>query len=134
MLRKIIAIALVVTVLFVSTPKPAYANSDYFGFAPQYPVISETLTVNSKNTLNKGFIWENMAKAYESSDFLQGVVKGALGTVGTAAGGALVCYGISGVVAPVFPPAAALIPFCPDFSLVSGGGNILKEGWQIITP
>ncbi|MFP4298200.1 MAG: hypothetical protein ACLFT0_10105 [Spirulinaceae cyanobacterium] len=140
MLRKIIAIALVVTVLFVSTPKPAYANSDSFGFDSQPPIISEVLGANVvdfenfENTVVVASIWEDAVQAYQSDPFLHALIDEAATTLGTAIGGALVCYGINSAVAPVFPPAAALIPFCSSFSAVSGGGNILQKGLKLITP
>ena len=119
MFRSLIALLIASVLTLTGLAAPAYADSSKInGFS-----WGAKQVFDSHNTINivahpsdrsSPSFWDRLAKS---------VGDGALGTVGVVVGGAVVCYTLDGAAATVFPPAAALLPYCPAVGLAVGGGS-----------
>lgn len=66
----------------------------------------------------------------ESHGFVGAVIDGAVQTLGTAAGAALVCYAADGLASTAFPPAVALAPVCSAIPGLFVGAKGVQLGVQ----
>jgi len=111
MLHRIIALVAIFTVTLTGFNQPALAA-----------------TQSTPGLLGDRFTFENASIQLDfssQSDFLfrqvQNLIDGAVYAVGGMAGGAAICYAADAAATTVFPPAAALAPFCPALPSLVGG-------------
>lgn len=121
MLRKLFALVLALVIAVVGTVKPAYAVSD-----------SSSL-LNSYNTDFLAAITNEVVK----DEIVKVAVDAAVNGTVTIAVTLAVCYGADALATSVFPPAAALAPFCPVLAggtgAVVGTGTAVGEGMAVGT-
>lgn len=98
MVRKLFSLLLALVIVVVGTVKPAYAVSD-----------SSSL-LNSYST--------DFLAAITSEDLMDEAAKTAVDVVVTTGTWIAICYGADALATSVFPPAAAVAPFCP---VIAGG-------------
>lgn len=113
MLRSLIAFIVALTIAITGIVQPAYAASDNtYNFSNQGNGNSIYLNDSLQNS-NPGV----------ANTILQPFIDGAVAAVGTIVGTAVVCYVAIPAVTTVFPPAAALVPFCPAIGTSIGGAE-----------
>lgn len=124
MFRGLIALIIACALTLTGLTAPAYADSNHVGGlsmgAKQVFDSHDTIIVNPPipDPPQPGG-WER---------FVKGLGDGALETAGLAIGGAAVCFAVDGAAATIFPPAAALLPYCPGFGATIGGGSAVSKG------
>jgi len=128
MFRSLIALLVACVIAITSLTAPAYADSNNVG----------GLSIGTKQSSDSHDIViinpplpEPPSPEFWKS-FVDGVVNGALGTAGVAIGGAAVCFIADGAATTVFPPAAALLPYCPGIGATIGGGNVVSNGFNAV--
>ena len=127
MFRGFIALLVACVLAITSLTAPAYADSNQVG----------GLSIGTKQSSDShDIIIVNPLPEPPSPDFwksfVDGVVNGALGTAGAAIGGAAICFIADGAATTVFPPAAALLPYCPGIGATIGGGNAVGNGFNAV--
>jgi hypothetical protein len=113
MIRGLIALLIASVLTFTGLTAPAYAASNHVG--------GLSLGAKQVSDSHDSFIIMHSSSSSSRDQFVKGVGNGFLGTAGTVIGGAIFCYVIDGAAATVFPPAAALLPYCPVVGAAVGG-------------
>ncbi|MGC9502271.1 hypothetical protein [Baaleninema sp.] len=127
MLRQFLAIALVVTSLFVATPRASYAGELNQNYPSNYYIenyeTSSNILQNCWNGEPKNMLEKIVCESIEGGAVM-------LGSAGVAVG---ICYAADALASAVFPPAAALAPVCStagvaSLSAASGSSNLVGKG------
>lgn len=110
MLRKLIAIILILTVAITGFVTPAYASS----------TNSLIIIDNHKEIYSNDNNYNYAERTTENSSekFINSFIDGMTNTAGALAGAVAVCFALDGLATTIFPPAATLAAFCPSL----GGG------------
>jgi len=124
MFRGLIALLIACVLTLTGLTAPAYADSNHVGGlsmgAKQLFDSHDIIIVNPPQPdFPSPGRWEH---------FLKGLGDGALETAGLTIGGAAVCFAVDGVATTFFPPAAALLAYCPGFGATIGGGSVVSKG------
>lgn len=116
MFKRLVAVILTLVVVLGGMGKPAYAYS------------GEILLMNLEGS-NTGRLSEmSFPNAESASDeFIKWVVKPAVEAVVGFGAVATVCIAADAAASVVFPPAAALLPYCPAIGGAFGGGVAVGE-------
>lgn len=126
-----IALVIGFVIAVAGVVKPAYALSSDLGVLPANFHVGikgndNLIGINDSSDANNGgtddLFWS----------FFEGVKTGIATTIGTVMGGAAVCYTIDGVATAIFPPAAALVAFCPAIGFTSGGATAVAGGVKAV--
>ncbi|MEA5419161.1 hypothetical protein VB712_07955 [Spirulina sp. CCNP1310] len=79
--------------------------------------------------------YDNDRSKNRANQFFDSVIDGAINTAGVAVGATLLCYGADGLATTVFPPAAALAPFCtsiPGLFVGAKGAQLSVQGAKVV--
>jgi hypothetical protein len=118
MFKRFIALILSVTLMLGSIVQPAYASS-------LNTVGSNNALINNNNTTYN--YYEDKALQESILDTVGEIGKSALivslGTFGGWAAVVAVCIAADTAASAVFPPAAALLPYCPAIAVAAAGGG-----------
>lgn len=118
MMRNFLAIFLAFTVIFISCTKPAYAGSVNFDFRS---ISSVSQSSNFQDTFSP--LSDSNPKSNAVLRFMGKMVGDAAKDI---TGYAVICYTADGLAATVFPPAAAIAPFCPALGTSAASGKLIK--------
>lgn len=133
MVRGLIALVIAFVITISGFAKPAYAgsiNSNYL--ANSYAVVNTPEDINSIDIIDS-FNSSDIYTTHAPNSFIDGLINGALSTLGVAIGGAIVCYTLDGVATVFFPPAGALSAFCPAVGGAFGSGNVVTQGVKVVS-
>ncbi len=136
MFRSLIALTLAFVIAISGIVKPAYADSRNLSSesANSHMVVNNQGDGNSVNISGSFNSVGDNTPQEKSNPFLDGVIRGVMETGGLVIGGAVVCYGIDGIAALLFPPAAALSALCPTVGMgnVLSSGNLISQGAKAV--
>jgi len=135
MFRKLIALLAVCVVVLTGLVSPAYAGSNHVG-GLSVGAKQKSDSHESYSDSHDSYIVNTLPSDSDSSSdwetFVSGIKRGVIETAGFAIGGVVLCFAIDGAASTVFPPAAALLPYCPSIGAVAGGGNAIQNGVQAV--
>lgn len=113
MFKRFIALILGVTLMLGSIVQPAYASS--FNTGSNNGIINN----NTYNYYGDKTFLDTVDETGKA--FLRGFAEGLGGWTAVVA----VCMAADTAASTVFPPAIALLPYCPGIALAAGGGGAL---------
>lgn len=122
MLRKLVALVIVLALVLTGIMEPAYADSSYSGIT-----FDNHKESNSIDYYNYGDIYYGDTDKDSSEQFIDSAIQGGITTLGTVVGGLVTCYTLDGIAAVFFPPAAALAAFCPTIGGATGGAEVVTQ-------
>jgi hypothetical protein len=119
MFKRFIALILSVTLMLGSIVQPAYASSFNTVGSNNGLINNNTYNYYGDKTLRESILdtVDETGKA-----FLKGLAEGLGGWTAVVA----VCMAADAAASTVFPPAAALLPYCPAIGVAAGGGGALS--------
>ena len=124
--RGIITTFMVITLAVLGFVSPSYAAPASTGSAGENMInIVQTgdgnsITIVTPPSPTTAFPSESV------NDVLGWVSDGVIETAKVMVGGAIVCYTVDGLATTIFPPAGALLPFCPMIGGAAGGQLLTK--------
>jgi len=118
MMRNFLAVFLAFTIIFIGFTKPAYASSVNFDFRS---ISSVSQSSNFQDTFSP--LSDSNPKSKIILRFMEKMIGDAAKDI---TGYAVICYTADGLATTVFPPAAAIAPFCPALGTSAIGAKLIK--------